>query len=206
MNATKAKPLFLSLALALVGGSAALTPQPAQAIFCPQCATEWTQIMNNVELVMQYAKQVEQYQTQLQDLANQIQQYQNLVQNTKNLTNFQWGSAFQDLQKLNRMVYQGQNLAYNVANLDEMFKSKYPGYSSYASQNGGITNASAKLRQWSDDTNESIRETLAVAGLQASQFEGEDQTLRTLQQMSQSAGGRMEALQVGNQIASLKIG
>jgi hypothetical protein len=65
--AFKSKPLFTSLVL-LLGGSAALVPTPARAVF----ATEVTQILNNYQLIMGYYKQIEQYKKQIEQYKQQF--------------------------------------------------------------------------------------------------------------------------------------
>lgn len=65
--AFKTKPLLMSVAL-LIGAGAALTPQPAHAVF----ATEWTQVMNNYQLVMSYYKMIEQYKKQIEQYKQQF--------------------------------------------------------------------------------------------------------------------------------------
>lgn len=77
----KPRPRFMLLAMMLIGGSGALTPRPAQAIvpcYPPACASEYTQLLNNFELVTQYAKQVEQYKQQIQQYQTQLKQYQQM--------------------------------------------------------------------------------------------------------------------------------
>jgi hypothetical protein len=81
MLKSKSKPVFVSLALLMVGGGAVVVPRPAQAIVpCtpPLCASEYTQLMNNIELVTQYAKQVEQYKQQIEQYQTQLKQYQQM--------------------------------------------------------------------------------------------------------------------------------
>jgi DNA repair exonuclease SbcCD ATPase subunit len=83
MNQTSmptSKQVFVFLAPLLLGGSA-LFSRPARAIVpCtpPLCASEYTQLMNNIELVTQYAKQVEQYKQQVEQYQTQLKQYQQM--------------------------------------------------------------------------------------------------------------------------------
>ena len=45
-------------------------------------ATEWTQIMNNIQLVLQYEQQIQQYATQLQQAQMQIQHLEQAYKQT----------------------------------------------------------------------------------------------------------------------------
>src|SRR5688500_15699099 len=63
----------LGLSAILLAG--ALMPKPAHAVVpCtpPLCASEYTQFLNNYELVMGYYKQVEQYKKQIEQYKQQF--------------------------------------------------------------------------------------------------------------------------------------
>lgn len=84
-------------------------------------ATEFTQILNNAELIaiggqnaQQIAHQVTQISNQVQQIANQIQIYQNMLQNTLKLPEQIWGQAEQDLLALQSIVQQGQGIAFSM--------------------------------------------------------------------------------------------
>ena len=97
-----------------------ITPyHPAIASGAVAGATEPTQIANNVELVLQYAKQVEQYATQLQ-------QYRDQLQNTLNIPNQIWSSIQNDLMGVMNVVKQGEALAFSLSNIGEQFQLKFP--------------------------------------------------------------------------------
>src|SRR3546814_20020621 len=53
-----------------------------------------------------------------------------------------------------------------------------------------------KYQQWSDDTNSSIATTMAGLGMQNDQLADEDALMRRLEQMGNTAEGRMQAWQV----------
>jgi P-type conjugative transfer protein TrbJ len=67
-------------------------------------ATEFTQILNNSELIAlggqnaeQIANQVQQIGNQIQMIENQISIYENMLQNTLSLPNQVWGDVEQNL-------------------------------------------------------------------------------------------------------------
>lgn len=72
------KPMFMSMALVLVGFGSMMTPRPAQAFVCFWCATEITQYLNFGQLTTQYAKQLQQLQQQIQQYEQQVRQYQQM--------------------------------------------------------------------------------------------------------------------------------
>jgi type IV secretion system protein TrbJ len=150
-------------------------------------ATEITQLLNNIELVHQTLKQAEQ-------LSAELQMLNNMVQNIKNIPNQIWSTITQDLQAVMRVVQQGQALAFSASNISEEFTRKFPGFVQ-------PTNYIASYKSWSDTTRDSIRGALAAANLQSQQFATEESALSQLRSMSQSSEGRMQALQVGTQVA-----
>lgn len=164
-----------------------LAVAPAHATGMVAGATEITQIANNMELVTSVAQQAQQ-------LATEIQTYQNLVKNTLTLPTQAWTNVQNDLGQLANVVKQGQALAYSAENISDLFQQKYPGYKK-------SDDIKADYRKWSATVMDSIRGSLQAANLQASQFTSEEAVLSQLRGMAQTADGRMQAIQVGNQIA-----
>ena len=150
-------------------------------------ATEPTQIANNVELVLQYAKQVEQYATQLK-------QYQDQVTNTLNIPNQIWSSIQNDLMGVMNVVKQGEALAFSLSNIGDQFKLKFPGFKP-------TTDFITDYKRWSQTLRDTIKGTLEAANLQSQQFSTEEGVINQLRSMSSSNQGRLQALQTGNQIA-----
>lgn len=174
-------------------------------------ATEPTQLMNNFELVgigaqevQQVANQVTQIANQAQQIANQIQQIQNMVQNTMNIPNQIWGQIVPQLTQLANVVQQGQAIAYNMANLNQAFQLRYPNYQAFLNQNNA-PQFFQQYQSWYTTQRDSINGALRAANLQAQQFAQENQVMAQLQAMSQNANGRMQALQVGAQIANQQV-
>jgi P-type conjugative transfer protein TrbJ len=184
-----------SLACLVAIGFALGTPQKAQAIYCSNCGTEWTQLANNLQLVKQLEQQVLQVQ-------NTIKQYENMLLNSLPLKKQVWSKAISEIKRLNALFKRAKSLSYASQNLDALFAKKYADYKSYLKHALGDAELSAKYQQWSEDTNDSVLSTLKAAKLQADQMEGEeDAYLRQLEEKATNAEGRMQALQVGNQAA-----
>lgn len=165
-----------------------ITPyHPAIASGAVAGATEPTQIANNVELVLQYAKQVEQYATQLQ-------QYRDQLQNTLNIPNQIWSSIQNDLMGVMNVVKQGEALAFSLSNIGEQFQLKFPGF---RATNDFVND----YKKWSQTLRDTLKGTLEAANLQSRQFATEEGVIAQLRSMSSSNQGRLQALQTGNQIA-----
>ena len=167
-------------------------PTPTDAGVLAGVATEWTQILNHVQLVLGYIRQGIQLETQTQQLAEQLKQGRGSPLQI-------FGSIQQDLGQLAQIVQGGQALAYSMGNLDAQFRNTFPGYSS---SNSGYFNSSKKWSQTSLDTTLS---TLRAVGLQGQQLNSAQSVLAQLRLMSTGAGGQMQAAEVGNQIAEQQV-
>ncbi len=175
-------------------------------------ALEITQIANNAELVgiygeeiTQVAKMVDQINNQITMISNQLSMYQNMLDNTGVLSTQVWGNVYPELQALANVVQQGQAIAYSMSNLDAQFSSRFQNYNNYVATSYGPSNYRADYKIWYTTQRDGIHGALRSAHLQASQFSSEEATLNQLENMSQTATGRMRALQVGNQIAMQQV-
>ena len=186
---------FVALTLSLFFALGAIVQRAeALVVTCTNCGTEWTQLANNLQLADQLARQVELVQ-------QSIRQYENLALNTKGLDRFQFGGALAELKRVSAILGQAKALSFTSADLEGKFAEKYKDYSAYLRQQMDTEGLSQKYQQWSEDTNSSVLTTLKAANLQASQIEGDEETLfKQLESMAGTAEGRMQALQVANQI------
>jgi P-type conjugative transfer protein TrbJ len=173
------------IAIAIVCGLVLQRPEPVRA---GAFATEFTQVLNHGQLVMEYIRQGQQ-------LATQIDQYKDQLRNVKNLPSQVFGSITADLNSLAGIVQGGQALAYSLAGLDAKFRTVFTGYG---------TNPNAyypNYKKWASTTLDTTLSTLKAVGLQGSQLQSEQSVLNQLRSMAQSSDGRMQALQVMGQIA-----
>lgn len=143
----------------------------------------WTTAVNTTRQLINQTHQIE---MELSDLKN----YQVGIG--------QWANVQGLLQQLASQAQQGQALAYNMQNLDQAFQQRYPGFK--ASQN-----YQQDYQNWSQTTLDTLRGTLESAGLQASQFNNEQTLINQLSTLSQTAEGRMQAIQVGNMLATQQV-
>jgi len=167
-------------------------PTPMNAGVVAGVATEWTQILNHVQLVMNYIRMGVQLQIEMQQLSEQLKQGKGLPRQI-------FGSIQQDLGQLAQIVQGGQALAYSMGNLDAQFRNTFPGYSSRTS---GYFN---DYKKWSQTSLDTTLSTLRAVGLQGQQLNNAQAVLTKLRNMSMSAGGQVQAAQVGNQIAEQQV-
>lgn len=133
-------------------------------------------------------------------LVNEAEQLQIALKDIKNYdgNRGQWANIQNLLQQLGSEVQQGQALSYSIQNLDGQFKQTYPGFAS-------SENYLEDYKTWSQTSMDTLRGTLGSAGLQANQFSGEQTTMNQLASLSQTAEGRMQALQVGNMVSLQEV-
>ena len=162
-------------------------PVPARAGVPGLFATEYTQLLNYVELIGQLEQQVLMVE-------NQITQIADMAKHGITITDQLFGTVESDISNLRTIVNTSEALSYTMSNLDSTFRVRFPGYSP-------STNYSTAYQTWSQTSLDSTRGALDAAGLQDSQFDSDAALLKTLQGQSQSAVGRMQVIEVGNQIA-----
>jgi P-type conjugative transfer protein TrbJ len=175
-------------------------------------ATEWTQVLNNGELISLVGKSGEQINNQLtqisqlaEQIENQLDIYRNMLQNTAQLPSHIWGNVEGDLTTLKSIVSQGQGIAFSLGNADQLLKQRYKSYADLKSGLPDATSFSQTYETWSNTNRDTIASTLKAASLTADQFDSEDDTMSELRSMSQSADGQMKALQVGHEIAAQQV-
>lgn len=154
-------------------------------------STEVTQILNNIELVSIYSTEIEQ-------LSQQLQMYMNMAQNTKSLPIQAWSSVENNLVSLVNAITSVNGVVNATENSLAMMEQKFG--------NGNMLDGyENRLRGWTQGVNNQIGVALRNMGLNANQFQTRQQALSQIQAASQSATGRMQVLQAGNQISGLMV-
>lgn len=154
-------------------------------------ATEGTQILNNIQLIISVSKQAAM-------VLNQAQMIQNQLKSLEKYPQGEWGDVMNVIRNLESVIRQGQALSYTLQNLESTFKEKFPGYQS-------PTDYVKAYQIWSGTTLDSIRSSLVSAGLQRNDFDSESNLLKRLNSMSDNAAGQTQAIQAGNQIANQSV-
>jgi len=171
--------------LGVSGGS----PQKAEA---GAFATEVTQLLNHAQLVLMYIREGLQ-------LDNELAMYANMLRNTKNLSPQTFGQIAGDISALAQIVQGGQALAYSLGNLDQLFRSTYPGYAT------NPTVYYQNYQKWSQTSLDTTLGALRAAGLQSQQMQNEESIVGALEFMSETADGQMQALNVLGKIDDQEV-
>jgi len=200
------------IAISVLTMTSMIPSAPAHAGVVTGQATEWTQLLNNSELVGLVGQSAEQIQNQVQQITqlaeqiqNQIRIYENMLQNTLQLPNHIWGQVESDLARLQGLVNQGQGIAFSMGNIDDVLKQRFHSFAEFQTGLANGESFSSSYQDWSDTNRDTIAATLRAAGFTAEQFGSEEATMSQLRSMSQSAVGQMQALQVGHQIAAQQV-
>jgi type IV secretion system protein TrbJ len=180
------KHVIAVLVLLVVSADA---PQRAEA---GAFATEVTQILNHAQLVLAYIRQGLQ-------LENELAMYANMLRNTKNLSPQKFGAIQADINALAQIVQGGQALAYSLGNLDQLLRTTFPGYGRTP------TVYYANYQKWSQTTLDTTLGALRAAGLQGQQLQSEQSVINSLESMSQTADGQMQALNVLGQMSDQQV-
>ena len=172
------------------GGAACgvvLLPRPARAGVPGAFATEWTQILNKIQLLESYIRQGEQ-------LRQEILMVLDAAKNTAQLPFQVFGPIAAQIGSLHAVVRQVQGLAYSMANLDQEFANRFKGYGYRPEQ------WFREYQTWSATTLDTTLGTLKAANLQAVDMASEEGILTQLRNMSTTSDGRLKATEVGLQL------
>lgn len=150
------------------------------------------------EQILQEVTAMEQLGKQAEEVSNQLRQIDYMARNLQSLPQNMWSQTYGDLNQLTNIVSQANGLSYAMQNVDSEFQSKYPSYSP-------SENYDQQFQQWNQTTSNSIAGALQAQGLNAQNFATQQAALQQIEAASQSATGRMQVLQAGNQIASMEV-
>ncbi len=179
---------------ALLGGLAGLVvaglgrPARAMTVYCTNCGTEVTQLL-------QYGQIIDEVAYTLEQLNYQINMYMNMITNTLNIPNMVFSKVMGIYSKIKSVIDQGISIANRLGNIDEELASKFKGYSSYSQTTFTSSTWQAKFQQWSDDTNDVVKSSLNVVKEQYADIESEESDIAQMESEASSASGRLQALQ-----------
>ncbi len=151
------------------------------------------------EQIVQELTLVEQYTAQAQQLSQQIHMVYNQALNLKNLPVQLWTNATGPLQQLVQLVGNAQGLSYAAQNTVAAIQQQY------GAPNAPLSNYAKSLQQWTSNLNSQVAATLQQYQLSSANFQTTQSALQAIQDQSQSATGRMQVLQAGNQISGLMV-
>src|SRR5579885_2343272 len=99
------------------------------------------------------------------------------------------------LTNLGNLINEQEGLSYAVQGLTQQFQQLYPGYNTAST--AGVQSPQASF----ETTLNTLNGALASAQAQAQDFQAEQALLQNLELKNQTAVGRLQAIQVGNEIA-----
>jgi len=156
-------------------------------------ATEWTQLMNNAELMRQ-----------VQQLTAQINNQITMIEDMKHNTLMMPDQLFRDVRgiysSINGIINRTNGLAYNIANMDEELKRRFRSYTDMSSMSGG-RDFSAEYRIIMNTQMHTVRNTMEAIGVSFEALVSDDASaLAELQRKASTAKGRNELAQATNQL------
>lgn len=155
---------------------------------------------NYAQNVLSAARALQQINNQIKSLQNEAQ---SLINQARNLTRLPVSVLNQLQQAVNQtkaLIAQAQNIAYDVGQIDQAFKSLYGDVSLSASDSALITNAQARWKNTVGGLQDAMRTQATVLG-NATTYQTQ---LGTLVSASQGADGALAATQAGNQMLALQ--
>lgn len=149
-------------------------------------ATEFTQIANNVQLVLSYEQQVESYVRQGLQFQAQLQ---NLISNPTSMLGQDVGQMINGIGKI---MSTGQSIGYNMAQIDKNFAQTF--------KNPAAMDFSKMFTSWHKTNTDTLEGALKAIGTQRDQYASNQAALTDLYNRSQATKGNLDALQTLSQI------
>ena len=164
----------------------------AQTVYCMNCSSEITQLLNLARLIDQ--------------LGTQNQQLQNMIDNRKPFASLQWGNGASNLQSVNSLLSGSGALSFANSGVASQFNQQYGTYDSYRGAQATSASADAKYEEWSANRNASVLSTLQAGNMQSSQMTGEEQSdLAGLKSQIGGMTSEIQGLQALGQIGIYNI-
>lgn len=172
-------------------------------------ATEWTQLLNNAELINlgalesnQLGVQVDQLSAQLDLVRGQLMAYRNMIQNTLNLPETIWGEASLTLRELRGLYEEANMLATKGAQLDEFLASGLVNDPLYAGSGYSAGNYAERYDRWVERSQSALAGTLSANRLTMEDVAEEARLIERIEDQGKTVNGQVEAIQVGNELAA----
>lgn len=198
---------FVEIGTALcVLGATLLPGRPARAQALVLDVTNLVQnIVTAVQQTLSVAEEVEiaanqgtQISQQLDQLQHELDMLQNMAINTRPAGTVAWGEAASALGALAQAIDLGLSIPYAMTNVAAVFERRFPGYVP-------PSDWPTSYDRWSTSALDTLRGTLASAGRNVADAPSVQAALDSLRRSNDNAQGRLEAIQIGNQLASLQI-
>ena len=165
---------------------------PAHATGMIAGATFPEQITQEITMVEQYATQAEQLQAQYQQVYNQALNMQTIPVQL-------WPNISGQLTNLVNLVGNAQGLSYAAQNTTAGIEAQY------GQPNVALSNYAGSLSNWTGNIQAQIAAALQQFNLNANSYGSVQAAMASINSASQSATGRMQVMQAGNQISGILV-
>lgn len=154
-------------------------------------ATEFTQILNQVQLALQYAQQVQQYTTQLQQYQAQMQNLQ------RNPASILGSDVSKLLNGIGGIMGAAQSIGGTMAAIDRNFSEKF--------QSPLAGTYSQNFKTWTTTSQDTLGAAMRAAGMQRDAYASDTAALTALFNRSQSSDGTVAAVQQLSALNAMQI-
>ncbi len=205
---TRSRRTFVTKAIAAIG-IGGLVLAPARTSWSLDIVLDLTNLVQNIITAVQQTLSVAQeismvvnqgtqISQQVQQLEHELQMLENMALHSRTSATVAWGDTDSALAALASAVDLGLAIPYSLSDVAGAFQERFPGYVA-------PSDWPAAYNEWSTSALDTLRGTLASAGMNVADAPNVQAALDALRNSNDSAQGRLEALQVGNQIASLQV-
>ncbi|RTL71788.1 MAG: P-type conjugative transfer protein TrbJ [Hyphomicrobiales bacterium] len=191
---TRAHALTLAAAMLILPLSVSpILVRPAHAfiVFDPS---------NYAQNVLQAARSLQQVTNQITSLQNEAQMLINQARNLASLPFSSLQQLQQSVQRTQQLLNQAQNIAFDVQQIDKVFKQQYGSVSLSASDQQLVADARSRWQNTVGGLEDAMRVQAGVVG----NIDTNRTQMSALVGASQSATGALQATQAGNQLLALQ--
>ncbi|SFU22670.1 P-type conjugative transfer protein TrbJ [Mesorhizobium sp. YR577] len=155
---------------------------------------------NYVQNVLQAARALEQINNQVTSLQNEAQMLINQARNLTSLPHSSLQQLQQSVQRTQQLLAQAQNIAFDVGQVDQAFKSQYGNVAQSATDQQLIADARSRWQNTVGGLQDAMRVQASVVG----NIDTNRSEMSALVGQSQGASGALQATQAGNQLLALQ--
>jgi len=169
----------------------------------PTAQAQWVVIdpTNLVQNTLTAIRTLEQINNQIQQLQNEARMLTNQARNLASLPFNVVSRLRSNLALTQRLIAQAKGMAYDVANMDQMFRRLYP--EQYAATVSGDQMYRDTQERWKNTLN-GLQTTMQMQAQASQNLSDDEGVLADLVGKSQSAEGALQAMQAMNQLLALQ--
>lgn len=187
---------------ALLAASILSVPVTISPVMVTPAAAQWTVFdpSNYVQNVLSAGRALQQINNQITSLQNEAQMLINQARNLASLPYSSLQQLQQSVQRTQQLLAQAQNIAFDVQQIDQAFRTQYGSISTSASGQQLLTDARTRWQTSVGGLQDAMRMQATVVGnLDTNRAE-----MAALISRSQGAAGALEAAQAGNQLLAMQ--